>query len=122
MTPLSDRNSDLWAWADKDGHVFSHDLEWVAFMRDGHAFAAATCGWLGPVVGATIFDQSGDPILWNPDCDISEGTPFARPPWPPLPLRPLRPPRPFFPPCPSPPLTPLGAWSVLTPAEWLAQA
>ncbi len=49
MTPLHDRSASLAAWL-HDTYIFDTELNWVAFIVDGHAWSSASpIVWLGPV-------------------------------------------------------------------------
>ena len=65
MEPLFDRNCELVAWIDPLRNIFDTDLNWVAYIRNGHAWSSDTGNWLGPVPGVLCLDQTGKVVAWN---------------------------------------------------------
>ncbi len=122
MTPLFDKHSDLVGWMDRDGkNIFDTGMSWVAFISNGHAWSASTGNWLGNVSGFTCRDQSGCPVIWNPQNTISGTARPARPSRVSRPSRPSRASRPSTPSRPSRPSTPSGGWSALHFDAWISQ-
>ena len=66
LKPLFDKDSELVAWIDPDKHIFDTDMDWVAYISNGHARSAESGNWCGPVSGHTCLDQSGRVIAWSP--------------------------------------------------------
>jgi len=122
MVPMYDRNLNLSLWWDIDqGHVFDHNMNWIAFVVGGNIFSAKTGNWLGKHTGATFQDKYGRAVIWTPNLGYPEsGFPPLRPLRPLKPLRPLRPLRPLMPLRPMRPLAPLGGWSYNHFTAWLA--
>jgi hypothetical protein len=118
MTPLFDRLSELRAWTDGK-NIWNTEMEWSAYLADGHAWAADSDNWLGPVANGCLCDVFGRCLLWS---QTAAGT-FAplRPLQPLRPLRPLRPLQPLRPLRPLTAMAPLEGWSTLTFETWLAQ-
>jgi hypothetical protein len=65
MTPLFDKKCIHRAWVDGQ-YLFSPDMEYIAFVKDGQAWSAGSGAWLGPVNKLAFCDRSGRPVLWNP--------------------------------------------------------
>lgn len=122
MIALFDKNSHLRAWLNDDADcLFDTGMKYIAYIRDGHAWRPTNSHWLGPVLGATVLDRSGRPVLWNPETPIqSTGLPTI-PAMPPMPAMPTTPPTPAMPPVPAMPTSPTGGWSSLSFLEWLGQ-
>ena len=121
LEPLFNKDCELVGWIEPDEHIFDTSMQWVAYVRNDHAWSADNGNWLGAVEGLVCRDTSGKPLAWNPEQVVS-GTP--RPPKPPKaprspkPPRPSKPPKPPKPPKPS---TPPGGWSTLSFRAWMAQ-
>ncbi|PBB29870.1 hypothetical protein CK224_30175 [Mesorhizobium sp. WSM3862] len=120
MIALFDSDCSLVAWLHDSGNIFDTGLEFVAFVRGGNVFSASNLSWLGPIDYTTLMDRAGRPVTFG-----SGHAPMSRPdPLQPLnplkPLRPLRPLKPLTPLNPMTPHVPLGGWSTLSFAEYLA--
>ena len=122
MLPLFDQETELVGWLNaNDGNVFDTEVQWVAFVQNGHAWSAETGNWLGAVNGITMLDQDGRPVAWSTE-QAPKGT--MKPPTPPppmMPLKPLTPLNPFNPLQPMHPLIPIGGWSDMSWEEWIKQ-
>lgn len=121
LEPLFNKDCELVGWMRPNQHVFDTGMNWVAYIRNNHAWSAETGNWLGPVNGLLCLDTSGKVVLWNPKEKVL-GT--SRPPRParaPRSPRPPRPPRPARPPRPPRPPIPVGGWSNLSFGSWLSQ-
>lgn len=119
MNPLFDQNCNLIGWVDPGNHIFDTNMDWVAYISNGHAWSANSGNWIGPVDGLNCLDINGKPIAWNPDQPVV-GT--MRPMTPMRAMRsmtPMRPMRPMTPMRPMRPMTPMGGWSTLNWDEWL---
>ena len=122
MKPLFSPRCDLLGWIDPGAAIFDAEMNYVAFVADGHAWSPLDCNWLGSVDVLTVFDRSGRAVAWNPERPLSGLTPQApigrpmRPKTPMRPKRPLQPVRPLF------PKTPLTGWSPLSFEEWLGRS
>ncbi len=46
-------------WLEPDRHIFALNMNWVAFLQDGHAWSSNTGNWLGPVDGFNCLDREG---------------------------------------------------------------
>ncbi len=116
MEPLFDMDCELVGWVDVGRNVFNLDLEWVAYISHDHAWSAETSNWMGPVRGTVCMDEAGHVVAWSPGTPVSgaKAAACSRAP------RPPRPPRPPGPPRPPRPSTPIGGWSQLSFAGWLA--
>ena len=86
MKPLFNKDCNLVGWIDPGNHIFDTNMNWVAYISNGHAWSVQNGNWLGPVNGFNCLDQTGKPVAWSPDQDI-EGTM--------KPIRPMRPMRPM---------------------------
>jgi hypothetical protein len=121
ILPLYDQSTDLRAWWDGD-HIFDLDLNWIAFVYDGHAFTASVDSrWLGPARHGVMMDTSGRVILWTPDKAVQGEVSPYRPARAPRPPRPEKPPRPGVPPRPYKPPRPSDGWSQLSFEEWFGE-
>lgn len=117
--PLYDQDATLCAWWIGD-HLFSLDLDWIAYVYDGNAFAARIDGpWLGPARGGIVMDHSGRVVLWTPAASVYGDVAPYKPPRASRPPRPERPPRPNLPPRPYRPPRPSDGWSNHTFDTWL---
>lgn len=121
MTPLFDNECNLVGWMDPGKHIFDTDMDWVAFIANGHAWSVQTENWLGEVYGLNVRDRQGRTVLWNPDQPIENSLPVLEPLQPLTPLGPLTPLTPLDPLTPLQPLEPLGGWSDLSWEEFLKQ-
>ena len=119
LTPLFSQHCDLVGWIQPRQFLFDADMNYVAFLANGHAWSARSGLWIGPVVGSHVFDTEGRPVAWNPGEPLRG---FGKPLRPVNVVRavsPVRPPRPILPPRPlTAPVLP-GGWSPHNFAEWL---
>ena len=116
---LYDLNTDLRAWWIGD-HIWSLDLEWLAFVYDKNVFTAqVNTTWLGPAHDGLLMDHSGHVVLWGEHARVQGDISPYKPPPAPRPPRPERPPRPNLPPRPYKPPRPSDGWSPSTqPLRW----
>lgn len=121
LKPLFNNNSELVAWIRPNEHIFNRDMEWVAYLSNGHAWSVKTGNWIGPVHGIVCLDTSGKVIVWNPDGDISGTSKPVRPARAARSARPARPAKPARPSRPARPAQPIGGWSNLSVTQWLNQ-
>lgn len=121
MEPLFDANCDLVGWIEPGEHIFDTDMNWVAYISNGHAWSSDTGNWLGPVNGFNCLDQEGRVVAWNPIQDVEGSMRPMRPMRPTRPMRPMRPMHPMRPMRPMRPMTPSGGWSQLSWNEWILQ-
>lgn len=118
MKPLYSPQGDLIGWIDPGRAVFDCEMDYIAYVAEGHAWCAVEEIWLGPVDVLTLRDRNGQPVAWNPERVPSAAAammPIGRPMRPPQPMRPRRPMPPVRP---LPPKHPLGGWSGLSFAAW----
>ncbi|WP_376786134.1 4-fold beta flower protein [Stutzerimonas kunmingensis] len=121
LLPLFDKDCDLVGWILPGEHIFDTQLNWLAFITDGHAWSSVSGNWLGPVHDLLCLDGFGHPIAWNPANRVAG---IGRPPRPPRAPKAPRPPRPASPPKPprpARPATPVGGWSQFGFPAWAAQ-
>jgi hypothetical protein len=121
MFPLFDKDSNLVGWIEPHKHIWDTDMNWVAFITDGHGWSADTGNWMGPVKDLLCLDTDGRVVAWNPK-DYVAGVPKPREPVPAA--RAEEPPRPAMPVKPARldrPATPLGGWSSLSFHTWTMQ-
>lgn len=118
MVPVFDKAKRLVGWFD-DGHLYSAQLEWVAFRDGGHLFSSTSCKWLGQIESGSLRDREGKVVAWIEGARPSSGLRPLQPLTPFRPLQPLRPLKPLNPLTPLVPLTPLGGWSSLSWEQWL---
>lgn len=122
MFPLFDCNQELVAWISPGKNIFDTDMNWVAYIHNGHIWSSGTGNWIGPITDSLVcLDTNGRVVAWNNPNKV-EGIPkpprpprTPRSPRPPRPARPARPSRPARPPRPS------RGWSSLSFDEWLQQ-
>jgi hypothetical protein len=122
LTPLFSPGCDLVGWMQPRKFLFDAEMTYVAFLASGHARSARSGRWIGPVIGAHVFDVDGRPVAWNP-AEPLRG--FGRPLRPVNVVRavsPVRPPKPVAPPRPLTPPVLAGGWSPLSFAEWLVSS
>ncbi|WP_446727640.1 4-fold beta flower protein [Pseudoalteromonas sp. S16_S37] len=121
LFPLFDKNCKLVAWLLPNAHIFDTKMNWVAYLKKGHAWSAKTNNWLGPVNGLVCLNKSGQPLAWNPH-DLVKGTSRPSTPWRSSrvsrPRKPLRQVTPFKP---SRPCRPSGGWADESFATWTSQ-
>ena len=121
MTPLFDPLQNHVGWLEGP-IVFGNQIEWLAFIHDGHVYHAATHQWLGPWNDGALLDRRGLVVGWTPDRTPrarSAPRPLGQPMAPPRPFPPKRPIMPRRPPSPQ---TPAFEWSPLGWSAWLAVA
>jgi hypothetical protein len=118
---LFDKDCDLVGWINPGNHIFNTDMDWVAYLANGHSWSANSGNWLGPVKGLLCQDQDGRPVAWNPKEAVSGSPRPARPARAARAARPARPARPATPARPARPATPAGGWSPHSFYAWLAQ-
>lgn len=121
MEPLFDAGRVLQAWMRSRTDVFDVDMRWIAFVRNGNAFDSADLRWLGPLVGNSLLDTRGKPVLWAPAAAVEDAIHPQKPLHPMRPIRPIIPIRPVRPLPPPPPKVPVGGWSRLAFHDWLTQ-
>lgn len=102
LLPLFDKDCDLVAWIKPNEHIFGANMEWVAFISNGHAWSSKSGNWLGPVSGLLCKDTSGKPVLWNPKERVTGTEKPAKPAKAAKAAKPVKPAR---------PATPAGGWS-----------
>ncbi|WP_433077737.1 4-fold beta flower protein [Dactylosporangium sp. CA-052675] len=120
MQQLRDEHNELVGWIQPDAHIFDVDMNWVAYISNGHAWSALTGNWCGPVDGLTCLDQSGRVVAWNPNQALRGSARPARPARAARAARPARPARPR-PACPARPARPAGGYSALPFQTWTHQ-
>lgn len=121
MEPLFNKDLKLVGWLAPDEYIFDKDMKWVAYIANHNIWSSETDHWLGPIHGATCYDQLGKPIAWGPKEFLSGIAKPMRPIKPiekPAPKRNFRPAEPSRP---GKPLRPMGGWSRLSFDEWLKQ-
>ena len=116
LKPLFDKNCKLIAWIEPNEHIFDTNMNWIAYISNGHAWSTKTNTWMGPVKDMTCLDTNGKVFAWNPDCEIEGSIKPMRPMKPMKPMRPMRPMRPMKP---MRPMRPLGGWSSIHFEEWI---
>lgn len=121
LAALFDKDSDLVGWIEPNAHIFSTDMEWVAFVSNGHAWSAKSGDWLGPVKGLLCLDHSGRPVAWNPKEAVVGTSSPARPARAAKAAKPARPARPAKPARPARPATPSGGWAPASFFAWVGQ-
>lgn len=113
MKAIFNRNCVLVGWYEpQNKNVFSKELQWIGFIKNGHFFSISA-QWLGGFRNGTYLDKSGRPVAWVEGSTPMGGNALLEPMKPMMPLQPLRPLRPLTPLRPLRPLTPLGGWSIL---------
>lgn len=65
MTPLFTPDCVLVGWLEDNEHIFDTNLNWVAFVDDGHAWSANACHWLGPVNDGCLLDTLGKVVAFS---------------------------------------------------------
>jgi hypothetical protein len=121
LFPLFDKDCDLVAWISPNAHIFDTDMNWVAYISNGHAWSSETGNWLGPVIGLLCLNQSGQPVAWNPKEGVKGTSRPSRPSRASRASRPSRPSSPSRPSRPSRPSTPSGGWAAESFFAWLGQ-
>lgn len=121
MKPIFSPNSELVGWNQDNKHIFDINMNWVAYIANGHVWSARTGNWLGPLIDGCALDQAGKVVAWTNSHTV-RGTLRPLKPLKPLkPLQPLRPLRPLKPLMPLKPLGPLGGWSSQSWDKWINQ-
>ena len=121
MFPLFDKDAELVGWIKPGGHIFSLEMEWLAFISNGHAWSANSGDWLGPVNGYNCLDQNGKVVAWSTGHPASGSVRPVRPVRAVRAVRPVRPVRPARPVRPVRPVTPVGGWSQMSFGQWVTQ-
>ena|ERR1700722_412749 len=121
MKPLFEPDCSLVGWMDPAGYIFNTDLEWVAFVSNGHAWSSKSVNWLGSVEQTTCRDTKGRPVAWSPGLFPSGTARPATPARAAIFARPAQPAWPATPATPARAAMPAGGWSDLAFAAWLAQ-
>jgi len=67
LYPLFDQDCELMAWIEPGRHIFDSDMNWIAYLANNQAWSAESGNWLGAVRGLLCMDNSGKPVLWNPN-------------------------------------------------------
>lgn len=112
LQPLFDRDCELIGWLKPNEHIFDSDMNWVAYISNGHVWAETTGNWIGPINDLVCLDTNGKVIAWSRGASIRGSARPARPARAARKARPARPAR---------PATPVGGWSQLSISEWLEQ-
>ena len=120
MEPLFDSNCDLAGWINPGEHIWDTHMNWVAYIRNGHAWSAESGNWLGPVNGLICLDTEGKVVAWNPAQAVTGSMRPMRPIRAMRAMRPMRPMTPMRPMRPMRPITPMSGWSESF-AAWLEQ-
>ena len=50
LKPLFDKNCKLIAWIEPNEHIFDTNMNWIAYISNGHAWSTKTNTWMGPVL------------------------------------------------------------------------
>ncbi len=120
MIALFDKDCDLVGWMkDSHDHIFDTEMNWVAYIRNGHAWSAETGNWYGPVNGYNCLDQNGKVVAWSPNQTVQGSVRPVKPVRAVRAVRPVRPVRPVKPVRPVRPVTPIGGWSDLSFMDWV---
>ncbi len=120
LFPLFDKDCDLVGWINPGKHIFSTEMEWVAYIKNNHAWSSETGNWIGPVDGLLCLDTAGKPVAWNPKEGLRGKSKPSRPSRATRASRPSRPSRPSRSSRPSRPSSPSGGWSDLSFFGWLS--
>jgi hypothetical protein len=122
MIPLFDKDPELVGWiSDRFDHIFDTDMNWVAYISNGHAWSAKTGNWCGPVNGFTCLDQAGKVVAWTPTQSPKGTAGAVKPVRAVRPASPVRPATPVRPARPVKPAAPVGGWSALKFSDWASQ-
>lgn len=122
MIALFNKNSELVGWMkDTHDHIFDTDMNWIAYIRNGHAWSANSGNWIGPINGTNCLDKNGKVVAWNPSQTVKGSVRSVRPVRAVRSIRPIRPVRPVRPIRPIRPVTPVGGWSNQTFIQWISQ-
>lgn len=87
-------------------------MNWVAYIKNSHAWSANSGNWCGPVNGYNCLDQNGKVVCWNSNQAVQGSVKPARPVRAIRAVRPVRPVR---------PVTPIGGWSTQDFQIWVNQ-
>jgi hypothetical protein len=121
MIPLYDKDCNLIAWLKMNEHIFSTNMDWIAFIKNRQAWSAETGNWLGPINGSICLDQTGRVVAWSPGEKIQGSLRPITPIRAIRAIKPIRPIRPITPIKPIRPIAPLGGWSLQSFFEWVNQ-
>ena len=122
MVALFDKNSELVGWvSDNHDHIFDTNMNWAAYIRNGHAWSAHTGNWCGPINGFNCLDQSGKVVAWNPGQAVQGSISPIQPVRAVRAVQPVKPVRPVSPVRPIRPITPIGGWSTVSFNAWVNQ-
>ncbi|MFA9465889.1 MAG: 4-fold beta flower protein [Velocimicrobium sp.] len=121
LQPLFDKDCNFIGWIKQGEHIFNQNMDWIAYISNGHAWSAATENWMGLVNGLVCLDTSGKVVLWSTGGDIIGAARPSRPSRAARTLQPERPEQQKRPETPSRPTTPDGGWSSLSAEQWSRQ-
>jgi hypothetical protein len=122
MKPLFNKDSELVGWMnDNHEHIFDTNMNWVAYISNGHAWSAKTGNWCGPVNGYNCLDRNGKVVAWSIGQIVQGSVTPVTPVRAVKAVTPIKPVKPVNPVKPVKPLTPVGGWSVLTFSAWVNQ-
>lgn len=121
MTPLFSPDCDLVGWKQDGNHIFDTDMNWVAYISNGHVWSAQSGNWLGPIHGGCVLDHAGKVVAWSSGQPVSGTMAPMRPMKAMRAMSPMRPMRPMMPMRPMRPMVPMGGWSSNSWASWIAQ-
>ena len=119
LIPLFSPECLLAAWLQPGRFVFDADMNYAAFVANGHCWSAASGAWLGPVMDGHLYDIFGSPVAWNAGAPLRATHRPLRPINVVRAVRPVQPVRPVAPPSPLTAPMPQGGWSALAFADWL---
>ena len=122
MIALFNSDCELVGWMkDKQDYIFDTQLNWVAYIKNGHVWSVSTGDWCGPLKGTNCLDQNGKIVAWNPTQQVQGSTRPITPVRAVRAVTPVQPVRPVQPVTPVRPVTPSGGWSPLTFIAWVNQ-
>jgi len=49
LYPLFNKDCELVGWIEPDEHIFDTSMQWVAYVRNDHAWSTDSGNWLGAV-------------------------------------------------------------------------
>lgn len=121
LIPLFDPSPSLVGWMRPGDHIFDTGMNWVAYVKNGHAWSVESDSWLGPIQGNNCLDKNGNVVAWSKEGNVSGTLSPMKPVKPIRPIKPISPVSPVDPITPIKPTPPVGGWSNLSWNEWLSQ-
>jgi len=121
LIALFNPSSNLVGWMSPGDHIFDTNMNWAAYIENGHTWSVNSDNWLGPIEENSCLDRNGNVVAWSTEGNIPGTVNPVKPVKPVRPVKPVSPVKPVDPVKPVKPVTPVGGWSNLSWEQWLSQ-